>query len=128
MAVSPAEEILRTLTYNYKATTGRASYSQTEGIIVGPSDRGLLNNKITSSFDINCNSYKKNITSNGHNTLTFMTGSNSTTRTLSINLKMTGTPSGLVVANETFSFINLSPGKYYTLTFDVDGIATIGPT
>ena len=128
MAVSPAEEILRTLTYNYTATTGSATYTPTTGIIVGPSNKGFLNRKITSSFDINCNSYKKNITSNGHNTLTFKTGSNSTTRTLSINLKMTITPSNLVLANETFSFINLSPGKYYTLTFDVDGIATIGPT
>lgn len=59
MAVSPAEEILRTLTYNYTATTGSATYTPTTGIIVGPSDKGFLNNKITSSFDINCNSYKK---------------------------------------------------------------------
>ena len=128
MAVSPAEDILRTLTYNYTATTGSATYTPTTGIIVGPSDKGFLNNKITSSFDINCNSYKKNITSNGHNTLTFKTGTNVTNRTLSINLKMTKTPSNFVVANMTFSFINLSPGKYYTLTFDVNGIATIGPT
>ena len=126
--ILPAEEILRTLTYKYTATTGSATYTPTTGIIVGPSDKGFLNNKITSSFDINCNSYKKNITSNGHNTLTFKTGSNSTSRTLSINLKMTRTPSNLVIANETFSFINLSPSKYYTLTFDVDGIATMGPT
>ena len=62
MAVSPAEEILRTLTYNYTATTGSANYSQTTGIIVGPSDKGFLNNKITSSFNINCNSYKKSNT------------------------------------------------------------------
>ena len=41
---------------------------------------------------------------------------------------MTKTPSNFVVADMTFSFINLSPGKYYTLTFDVDGIATMGPT
>ena len=125
MAVSPAEEILRTLTYNYTATTGSATYTPTTGIIVGPSATSNIKDKITSSFDINCNSYKKNITSNGHNTLTFKTGSNSTTRTLSINLKMTRTPSNLVLANVTFSFINLSPGKYYTLTFDVDGINTV---
>lgn len=59
MAVSPAEEILRSLTYKYTATTGSATYTPTTGIIVGPSDKALLNNKITSSFDINCNSYKK---------------------------------------------------------------------
>ena len=34
--VPPAEDILRTLKYNYKATTGKASYSQSTGIIVGP--------------------------------------------------------------------------------------------
>ena len=121
MAVSPAEDILRTLTYNYKATTGRASYSQTEGIIVGPSATGNINQKITCSININCNSYKKNITSNGHYTLTFMPGGTSATRTLSINLTIKPA-ANLVLADVTFSFINLSPGKYYTLTLDVDGI------
>ena len=125
MAVSQAEEILRTLTYNYTATTGSATYTPTTGIIVGPSATSNIKDKITSSFDINCNSYKKNITSNGHYTLTFIPGGTSATRTLSINLKMSRTPSNLVLANVTFSFINLSPGKYYTLTFDVDGINTV---
>ena len=125
MAVSQAEEILRTLTYTYTATTGSATYTPTTGIIVGPSATSNIKDKITSSFDINCNSYKKNITSNGHYTLTFIPGGTSATRTLSINLKMSRTPSNLVLANVTFSFINLSPGKYYTLTFDVDGINTV---
>ena len=37
MAVSPAEDILRTLTYEYKATTGSAKYNQKTGSILGPS-------------------------------------------------------------------------------------------
>lgn len=121
MAVSPAEDILRTLKYNYKATTGSASYSQTSGTIIGPSATGNINQKITCSININCNSYKKNITSNGHYTLTFIPGGTSATRTLSINLTMKPT-ANLVLADVTFSFINLSSGKYYTLTLDVDGI------
>ena len=51
MAVSPAEDILRTLKYNYKATTGKASYSQSTGIIVGPSTTGNINNKITCKYE-----------------------------------------------------------------------------
>ena len=127
MAVSPAEEILRTLTYNYTATTGSATYTPTTGIIVGPSATGNINQKITCSININCNSYKKNITSNGHYTLTFIPGGTSATRNLNIYLKMTSS-TGTTLLDVKFSFINLSPGKYYTLTFDVDGIATIGPT
>lgn len=127
MAVSPAEDILRTLKYNYKATTGKASYSQTSGTIIGPSVTGNTNNRITCSFDIDCSGYKKNITSNGHYTLTFMPKPSgiSASRNLNIYLKMTSSI-GTTLLDVNFSFINLSPGKYYTLTLDVDGIVTFG--
>ena len=125
MAVSPAEDILRTLTYNYTRTVGNARYSQNTGSILGPSATGNTNSRITCSININCNSYKKNITSNGHYTLTFMPGRTSATRNLNIYLKMTSSI-GTTLLDVNFSFINLSAGKYYTLTLDVDGIVTFG--
>ena len=127
MAVSPAEDILRILKYNYTRTVGNARYSQNTGSILGPSITGNTNNRITCSFDIDCSGYKKNITSNGHYTLTFIPkpGGTSATRKLNIYLKMTSS-TGTTILDVKFSFINLSPGKYYTLTLDVDGIVTFG--
>lgn len=123
--VPPAEDILRTLTYNYKATTGKANYSQTEGIIVGPSTTGSLNNKLSFSCDINGNGRTKNITSNGHYYLSFNTGSSPLNRTLDINLKISSTV--LKLLDVKYSFINLGASKTYTLTFDVDGFTSMGP-
>ena len=54
MAVSPAEDILRTLKYTYTRTVGNARYSQNSGSILGPSITGNTNNRITCSFDIDC--------------------------------------------------------------------------
>lgn len=124
--VPPAEDILRTLTYKYKATTGKASYSQSTGIIVGPSTTGDINNKITCSCFIIGNDRTKNITSNGHYYLKFNTGSSSTNRTLDINLKMTTSAGGgITLLDVKYSFINLAANKTYTLTFDVDGFDTV---
>ena len=127
MAVSPAEDILRTLKYTYTRTVGNARYSQTSGTIISIPTTGNINNGITCSFDIDCSGYKKNITSNGHYTLTFIPkpGGTPATRNLNIYLKMTSS-TGTTLLDVKFSFTNLSPGKYYTLTLDVDGIVTFG--
>ena len=126
MAVSPAEDILRTLTYNYTATTGSATYSQSTGIIVGQSATGDINNKITCSCDINGNGRTKNITSNGHYYLSFNTGTRPLNRELKINLKMSS-DRVLKLTDVVFLFTNLGASKTYTLTFDVDGFTSIGP-
>lgn len=126
--VPPAEDILRTLKYNYKATTGKASYSQSTGIIVGPSTTGDINNKITCSCFIIGNGTNINVTKNGHYYLRFTTGSStsSTNRTLDINLKMTSSAGGgITLLDVKYSFINLGVNKTYTLTFDVDGFDTV---
>lgn len=122
--VPPAEDILRTLTYNYTASTGSARYSQTDGIILGPSGRG----KISCSCFIIGNGTNINVTKNGHYYLRFTTGSSSSNRMLDINLKMTTSASGgitVTLLDVKYSFINLAANKTYTLTFDVDGFDTV---
>lgn len=124
MAVSPAEEILRTLTYNYTATTGTTSYSQSTGIIDADSIHGSRKDPLSCSCIINGNGTIKSIKGNGHCYLTFNTGSSSSNRFLSINLTVK-LSSGLTALNVTYSFINLGANKTYTLTFDVTGFNNI---
>lgn len=125
MAVSPAEEILRTLKYNYTATSGSGRYSQTSGTILGMGATGTFQNKMSCSCFINGNGKTKNVTSNGSYSLLFDTGSQSEKRTLKINLKITFS-NGTKPLDITYSFINLGANKVYTLSFDVDGFVTIG--
>ena len=123
MAVSPAEEILRTLTYNYSTITGRATYTPTTGIIRTTSMISAPSGLSCNCFVI-CNNKSINVTKNGHYTLTFMTGTNVTNRTLDVNLKTSVNNTSKL--DVTFSFKNLGASKFYTITFDADGFGTFG--
>lgn len=125
MAVSPAEDILRTLTYDYITTVGSARYSQNTGSILCSSTTGNINNKLSFSCFIIGNGTTKNITSNGHYYLSFNTGSSSSNRMLDINLKMTSS-NGMKLLDVKYSFKNLGANKTYTLTLDVDGFTSMG--
>lgn len=122
MAVSPAEDILRTLTYNYSASYGSATYTRTTGII--KSNTTANTSGISCSCTIVCTSTTKIISRNGHYSLNFNTGTASTNRTLYISLMMDvqGTPQ----LNAKFSFTNLGANQTYTLTFDANGFAIQG--
>lgn len=124
MAVSPAEDILRTLTYNYysSTTSGSATYTQTTGII--KSNTTATDNNISCSCIIRGNNTTKTVSSNGHYSLTFATGSSTTNRKLNINLTMT--VQGSSQLDVLYSFTNLGASQTYTITFDVDGFATSG--
>ena len=73
MAVSPAEDILRTLTYNYyqSTTSGSATYTQTTGII--KSNTTANDNNISCSCIIRGNNTTKTVSSHVHYSLTFNT-------------------------------------------------------
>ena len=123
MAVSPAEDILRTLTYNYySSTSGSATYTQTTGII--KSNATANANNISCRCVISCNNTTKTVSSNDHYSLTFATGSSSTNRKLDINLTMI--VQGSTQLDVLYSFTNLGASQTYTITFDVDGFATSG--
>ena len=125
MAVSPAEDILRTLTYDYTQIVGNTRYSQNTGSILGSSTTGNINNKLSFGCSIIGNNRTKNITSNGHYYLSFNTGSSSSNRMLDINLKMTSS-NGMKLLDANYSFKNLGANKTYTLTLDVDGLTSMG--
>ena len=122
MAVSPAEDILRTLTYNYSASYGSATYTRTTGII--KSNTAVNTSGISCSCTIVCTSSTKVIELNGHYSIKFNTGSTSSSRTLYITLKMD--VQGSTKLNAKFSFSNLGANQTYTLTLDADGFATQG--